>query len=262
VQRDAAQALSETELVASEPVTVVLSSKGWIRAAKGHEVDAAALSYREGDALLAFARGRSNQQAAFLDSTGRAYSTTAHTLPSARGNGEPLTGRFSPPAGAAFVGIAIAENEARYLLVTSFGYGFVTRYENFLGRNKAGKQLLNPDKDAAVLAPVTVTDAATDLAVAITSAGHLLAFPLSELPELDKGKGNKLIQIPPAKLKSGEERVIAVASVRQGGELTLFCGQRKLVLTWRDLQAYAGARAARGNQLPRGFQRVDSVVSG
>jgi DNA gyrase/topoisomerase IV subunit A len=155
---------------------VVLSSKGWVRAAKGHEVDAAALSYREGDALLAFARGRSNQQAAFLDSSGRAYSTTAHTLPSARGNGEPLTGRFSPPAGAAFVGVAIGENDTRYLLATSFGYGFVTRYENFLGRNKAGKQLLNPDKDAAVLAPVAVVDTATDLAVAITSAGHLLAF--------------------------------------------------------------------------------------
>ena len=261
VQRDAAQALSETELVASEPVTVVLSSKGWVRSAKGHEVDAAALSYREGDALLAFARGRSNQQAAFLDSSGRAYSTTAHTLPSARGNGEPLTGRFSPPAGAAFVGVAIGEGDTRYLLATSFGYGFVTRYENFLGRNKAGKQLLNPDKDAAVLAPVAVVDTASDLAVAITSAGHLLAFAMSELPELDKGKGNKLIQIPPAKLKSGEERVIAVACVRQGGELTLFCGQRKLVLSWRDLQAYAGARAARGNQLPRGFQRVDSVVS-
>jgi topoisomerase-4 subunit A len=253
--------LSETELVASEPVTVVLSTKGWIRAAKGHEVDAAALSYREGDALLGFARGRSNQQAAFLDSTGRAYSTAAHTLPSARGNGEPLTGRFSPPAGAAFVGTVMGENDTRFLLATSFGYGFVTRYENFLGRNKAGKQLLNPDKEASVLAPVQVTDLATDLVVAITSAGHLLAFALSELPELDKGKGNKLIQIPPAKLKSGEERVVAIASVRSGGELTLFCGQRKLVLSWRDLQAYAGARAARGNQLPRGFQRVDSVAS-
>jgi topoisomerase-4 subunit A len=259
VERGAAQALSETELVASEPVTVVLSAKGWVRAAKGHEVDAAALSYREGDALLAAARGRSNQQAAFIDSSGRAYSTAAHTLPSARGNGEPLTGRFSPPPGAAFVGLAVGENDARFLLATSFGYGFVTRYENFLGRNKAGKQLLNPDKEAAVLAPVAVHDAATDLAVAVTSAGHLLAFPLAELPELDKGKGNKLIQIPPAKLKSGEERVIAVASVRQGGELTLFCGQRKLILSWRDLQAYAGARAARGNVLPRGFQRVDRV---
>ncbi len=259
VQRDAAQALSETELVASEPVTVVLSAKGWIRSAKGHDVDAAALSYRDGDALLAAVRGRSNQQAAFLDSTGRAYSSVAHTLPSARGNGEPLSGRFSPPSGAAFVGLAMGESEARFLLASSYGYGFVTRYENFLGRNKAGKQLINPDKDATVLPPVGVNDAATDLAVAITSAGHLLAFPLTELPELDKGKGNKLIQIAPAKLKSGEERVIAVASVRTGGELTLFCGQRKLILSWRDLQAYVGTRASRGNQLPRGFQRVDSI---
>jgi topoisomerase-4 subunit A len=261
VSRDAAQALSETELVASEPVTIVLSSKGWIRSAKGHDVDAAALSYREGDALLQAARGRSNQQVAFLDSTGRAYSTSAHTLPSARGNGEPLSGRFSPPSGASFVGLAVAENDARYLLATNFGYGFVTRYENFCGRNKAGKTLLNPDKEAAVLAPVAVTNATTDLVVAITSAGHLLAFPLSELPELDRGKGNKLIQIPPAKLKSGEERVVAVASVRQGGELVLYCGQRKLNLAWRDLQAYVGARASRGNVLPRGFQRVDSVES-
>jgi topoisomerase-4 subunit A len=243
-------------------VTVVLLAKGWIRAAKGHEVDAATLSYREGDSLLDAARGRSNQQAAFLDSSGRAYSTAAHTLPSARGNGEPLSGRFSPPAGATFVGLAVGENDARYLLASSFGYGFVTRFENFVGRNKAGKQLLNPDRGAAVLAPVTVTDAATDLAVAITSAGHLLAFPLSELPELDKGKGNKLIQIPPARLKSGEERLVAIASVRQGGELTLYCGQRKLILSWRDLQAYAGSRAARGNMLPRGFQRVDSTEPG
>ena len=261
VSREAAQALSETELVASEPVTIVISAKGWVRSAKGHDVDAAALSYREGDSLLQATRGRSNQQAAFLDSTGRAYSTPAHTLPSARGNGEPLTGRFSPPAGAAMVGVAVGDNDARYLLASSFGYGFVTRFENFCGRNKAGKAMLNPDKDAAVLAPIAVTDAATDLVVAITSAGHLLAFPLSELPELDRGKGNKLIQIPPAKLKSGEERVIAVASVRQGGELVLYCGQRKLNLPWRDLQAYVGSRASRGNVLPRGFQRVDSVSS-
>jgi topoisomerase-4 subunit A len=259
VAREAAQALSETELVASEPVTVVISTKGWVRSAKGHEVDAAALSYREGDSLLQAVRGRSNQQAAFVDSTGRAYSTAAHTLPSARGNGEPLSGRFSPPSGATFVGVAIGESDTRYLLASTFGYGFVTRYDNFLGRNKAGKQLINPDKEAAVLSPIAVNDPASDLVVAITSAGHLLAFPLSELPELDRGKGNKLIQIPPAKLKSGEERVVAVASVRQGGELVLYCGQRKLNLTWRDLQAYVGNRASRGNVLPRGFQRVDSV---
>jgi topoisomerase-4 subunit A len=261
VQREAAQAISETELVPSEPVTVVLSKKGWIRSAKGHDVEAAALSYRDGDGLLQAVRGRSTQQVAFLDSTGRSYSALAHTLPSARGNGEPLSGRFSPPAGASFVGLAAADNDARYLLASSWGYGFVTRFENFTGRNKAGKALINADAAADILPPVPVNDAKTDFIVSITSAGHLLAFPIAELPELDKGKGNKLIQIPPAKLKSGEEKVIAVASVKQGGELTIHSGRQKLVLSWRDLQAYEGSRAARGNVLPRGFTKVDRVES-
>ncbi len=259
VQREAAQAISETELVPSEPVTVVLSKKGWIRSAKGHDVEAAALSYRDGDGLLQAVRGRSTQQVAFLDSTGRSYSTLAHTLPSARGNGDPLSGRFSPPAGATFVGLAAADNEARYVLASSWGYGFVTRFENFTGRNKAGKALINADDAADILPPVPVTDAKTDWIVSITSAGHLLAFPISELPELDKGKGNKLIQIPPAKLKSGEEKVIALASVRNGGELTVYSGKQKLVLSWRDLQAYEGTRASRGNLLPRGFTKVDRI---
>ena len=261
VQRGAAQAISEAELVPSEPVTVVLSAKGWARAAKGHDVDAATLGYREGDKLLQAVRGRSTQQVAFLDSTGRAYSTAAHTLPSARGNGEPLTGRFAPPAGASFVGAAIADDAARFVLASSWGYGFVTAFENFVGRNKAGKQLINADDAADILKPVPVIDPATDWVVSVTSAGHLLAFPLSQLPELDRGKGNKLIQVPPAKLKSGEEKVIAVACVRQGGELTLYSGKQKLVLSWRDLQAYEGARASRGNLLPRGYTRVDRIES-
>ena len=261
VQREAAQAISETELVPSEPVTVVLSKKGWIRSAKGHDVEAASLGYRDGDGLLQAVRGRSTQQVAFLDSTGRSYSALAHTLPSARGNGDPLSGRFSPPAGASFVGVAVAENDARFVLASSFGYGFVTRFENFTGRNKAGKALINADADADILPPAPVTDAKSDWIVSITSAGHLLAFPVSELPELDKGKGNKLIQIPPAKLKSGDEKVIAVASVRNGGELTLHSGKQKLVLGWRDLQAYEGTRASRGNLLPRGFTKVDRVES-
>ncbi|MFY2765229.1 DNA topoisomerase IV subunit A [Arenimonas sp. MALMAid1274] len=261
VQREAAQAISETDLVPSEPVTVVLSKKGWIRSAKGHDVDAASLSYRDGDGLLQAVRGRSTQQVAFVDSTGRSYSTLAHTLPSARGNGEPLSGRFSPPAGASFVGLATADNDARFVLASSWGYGFVTRFENFTGRNKAGKALINADDAADILSPVAVTDAKSDWIVSITSAGHLLAFPITELPELDKGKGNKLIQIPPARLKSGEEKVIALASVRNGGELTVYSGKQKLVLSWRDLQAYEGSRASRGNLLPRGFTKVDRVES-
>tara|TARA_R110002020_G_scaffold21373_80_gene72628 strand:+ start:8127 stop:10376 length:2250 start_codon:yes stop_codon:yes gene_type:complete len=261
VEREAAQAISETDLVPSEPVTIVLSKKGWIRAAKGHDVDAASLSYREGDGLLQAVRGRSNQQVAVLDSTGRSYSTIAHSLPSARGNGEPVSGRFSPPSGASFVALAAGENDARFVLASSYGYGFVTRFENFTGRNKAGKALLNPG-DGEVLTPAQVTDIKTDWVVSITSAGHLLAFPLAELPELDKGKGNKLVQIPPAKLKSGQEKVVAIASVPQGGELTVYSGKQKLVLSWRDLQAYEGSRASRGNLLPRGFTKVDRVEVG
>ncbi len=261
VARGAAQAISESELVPSEPMTVVVSTKGWVRAAKGHDVDPASLSYREGDRLLQAVRGRSTQQVAFVDSTGRSYSALVHTLPSARGNGEPLTGRFTLPSGARVTGAAAGDDEARFLVASSWGYGFVTRFENFCGRNKAGKALINVDAAAEALAPSLVADPKTDRIVAVTSAGHLLAFPIGELPELDKGKGNKLIQIPPAKLKSGEEKVIAVASVRVGGELTLHSGKQKLVLSWRDLQAYEGTRATRGHALPRGYTRVDSVAT-
>ncbi len=257
VARDAAQALDETELVPSEPVTVILSEKGWVRAAKGHDVDAAALSYRDGDGLLAAVRGRSTQQVAFLDSRGRSYSTLAHTLPSARGNGEPLTGRFSPAAGAAFEALASGENDARYVLASSLGYGFVTRFENMVGRQKAGKAMLSLPAGSRVLQPAIVSDADSGLLVAATSAGHLLAFPVAELPELDKGKGNKLIEIP--KAKRGTERVVAVAVVPPGGALQVQSGQRTMTLSFKDLDNYLGARASRGGLLPRGWQKVDGL---
>ncbi|MCR6685283.1 DNA topoisomerase IV subunit A [Pseudoxanthomonas sp.] len=258
VQRGAAQAIDETELVPSEPVTVVLSEKGWIRAAKGHDVDAAGLSYREGDGLLAAVRARSTWQVAFLDSQGRSYSTAAHSLPSARGNGEPLTGRFSPAAGAAFQAMASGENEAHFVLASSHGYGFVTRFENLTGRNKAGKALLNLTPNAAVLQPAAVAGVETDRIVAVTSAGHLLAIPAAELPELDKGKGNKLIDIPKAKLAT--ERVVAVAAVAPGQSLQVRSGQRTMTLSFKELDAYLGARATRGGLLPRGWQKVDGLA--
>jgi topoisomerase-4 subunit A len=174
---------------------------------------------------------------------------------------QPLAAPLRAPRAQLELGAAIADDAARFVLASSWGYGFVTAFANFVGRNKAGKQLINADDAADILKPVPVADAATDWVVSVTSAGHLLAFPLSQLPELDRGKGNKLIQVPPAKLKSGEEKVIAVACVRQGGELTLYSGQQKLVLSWRDLQAYEGARASRGNLLPRGYTRVDRIES-
>ncbi len=257
VSREAAQALDETELVASEPVTVVLSEKGWVRAAKGHEVDAASLSYRDGDALLGSVKGRSNQQIAFIDSTGRSYSTAAHTLPSARGNGEPLTGRFSPAPGAGFQALATGDNDTRLVLASSHGHGFVTRFENLTGRNKAGKAMLSLPAGADVLQPAQVTSVQTDRIVVATTAGHLLVFPVAELPELDKGKGNKLIDIPKAKLAT--ERVVAVAVVPAGGTLAVKSGARTMTLSPKDLDAYMGARATRGGLLPRGWQKVDGL---
>ena len=258
VSRAAAQALAETELVASEPVTIVLSEKGWVRAAKGHDVDAASLSYREGDRLLAAARGRSNQQVAFLDSAGRSYSTPAHTLPSARGNGEPLTGRFAPAAGASFRALISADNDARLLLASSEGYGFVTRFESLTSRQKAGKAMLSLGNGAQVLPPALAPNPQSDRIVVVTSAGHVLAFALAELPELDKGKGNKLIDIP--KAKRGTEKVVAVAVVPEGGKLRVHSGARTMTLSWRELDDYLGNRASRGALLPRGWQKVDALV--
>ncbi|MFK3650070.1 DNA topoisomerase IV subunit A [Lysobacter enzymogenes] len=258
VSRVAAQALSETELVASEPMTVVVSEKGWVRAAKGHDIDAATLSYREGDGLLGAARGRSTQQVAFLDSTGRAYSTLIHSLPSARGNGEPLTGRFSPAAGASFQALAAGDNDHRFVLSSSHGYGFVTRFENLTGRNKAGKAMLSLTPNAKVLQPAQIGDVDQDRVVAVTNVGHLLAFPVAELPELDKGKGNKIIDIPKAKL--GTERVVAVAVVAPGQTLSVKSGARTMSLSFKDLDAYLGARATRGGLLPRGWQKVEGLA--
>jgi topoisomerase-4 subunit A len=258
VQRGAAQAIDETELVPSEPMTVVLSEKGWIRAAKGHDMDPATLSYRDGDALLGSVRARSTQQVAFLDSEGRAYSTLIHTLPSARGNGEPLTGRFSPAPGSAFMTLASGENNTRFVLASTHGYGFVTRFENLTGRNKAGKAMLNLTSGSKVLTPAIVANPDTDRIVAVTSSGNLLAIAASDLPELDKGKGNKIIDIPKAKLAT--ERVVAVVSVSPGNTLLVRSGQRTMNLSFKDLDAYLGTRATRGHLLPRGWQKVEGLA--
>lgn len=258
VQRQATKAIDETELVPSEPMTVVLSEKGWIRAAKGHDVDAAGLNYRDGDALLAATRARSTQQVAFLDSEGRAYSTPVHTLPSARGNGEPLTGRFSPAAGTSFVTLASAEPGQRFVLASTHGYGFVTRFENLIGRNKAGKAMLNLSSGSAVLQPALVANVDTDRIVAVTSSGNLLAIAAIDLPELDKGKGNKIIEIPKAKLAT--ERVVAIVAVGPGQTLQVRSGQRTMGLKFNELETYLGSRATRGHLLPRGWQKVEGLT--
>lgn len=262
VEREAAQALDETALISADPVTIVLSEKGWIRAAKGHEVDATALNYKAGDAFRAAVAGRSNQLAVFLDSTGRSYSIPAHTLPSARGQGEPLTGRVNPPDGAQFVDVLAGRPDDRYLLASDAGYGFVAKLENMFAKNKGGKALLNLPRGARVLPVCPITDVTTDCIAAVTTAGRLLVIPLSELPEMAKGKGNKIIGIPAARVQDREEYVVGIAVVPAGESMTILSGKRHLTLRAKDLEHYAGERGRRGAKLPRGFQRVDGVQAG
>jgi topoisomerase IV subunit A len=258
VSRDAAKALNEQDLTPSEAVTVILSDKGWARAAKGHEIDPSALSYREGDSCLSYSRTRSNLQAAFFDTTGRAYSTAAHTLPSARGQGEPLTGRFDLSPGARLVACVSAENDVNVLLASSHGYGFVTRFENFIGRNRAGKAMLNLSEGASVLPPVLLPAPVEECFVAAaTSSGHLLIFSIAELPALEKGKGNKIIGVPAA--KSASEKVVSVAVFTAKQTLVVVAGGRTTKLKGNDLNAYMGERAQRGALLPRGLTRVDRL---
>lgn len=259
VRRDAARAMDEAELVPSEPLTAILSQRGWARAAKGYEIDPRSLTFKSGDGFQAAARGRSNQLVVFLDSTGRAYSAPAHTLPSARSQGEPLSGRFNPPDGASFAGVLLGEPDDRWLLASDAGYGFVVRLGELYSRNKAGKKVVTVPKGGQVLAPVPVDDYQTDLLVAVSSQGRLLAFALSELPELAKGKGNKIIGIVPAKLRKREEFVAGLLAAPQGRDILIYSGQRKMTLRQRDLEAYSGTRGRRGNLLPRGWRRVDRL---
>ncbi len=260
VARAEARALSEAALLPSEPVTVVLSEKGWVRCAKGHEIDAAGLSYKAGDAFKAAAPGRSNQQAVFIDSTGRSYSLPAHSLPSARGQGEPLTGRLSPPAGALFECLLLPEDDALYVLASDAGYGFVLRGADLLAKNKAGKALLTLPEGARVMAPRRLTEAGNDRLAAVTSEGRLLIFAASELPQLAKGKGNKLIGIPGERVARREEYLVDLQVLPAGMTLVLQAGKRTLSLRGEDLQHYCGERGRRGSLLPRGFQRVDALL--
>jgi topoisomerase-4 subunit A len=261
VERQAAQAMDEKALVSSEPVTVILSEKGWVRAAKGHDIDPASLSYKAGDSFAAAVRGKNTQPAVFLDSTGRTYAIPAHTLPSARGQGEPLTGRLSPPNGALFAGLMLGNPEDLYVLATDAGYGFVATLGDLTTRQRAGKVVLTVPKGSKALAPVPVPDPDDDsvLVAVVSNAGRLLIFPLTELPRLAKGKGHKLIGLTPSRSAEEREAVVGLTCFRADQPLTLHCGQRHLTLKPADVAHYAGTRGRRGARLPRGFQRVDRL---
>lgn len=259
VKRDEAQAFNEMDLLSADPVTVVLSEKGWIRAAKGHEVDGASLNYKAGDGFFAAVQGRSNQQAVLLDSTGRSYALAAHTLPSARGQGEPATGRLNAPSGATFCGLLMGDDEQKVLLATDAGYGFVAKMVDLYTKNRSGKALISIPKGGQILPPIANVNDDGALVVAISNEGRMLAFPLSELPELARGKGNRLINIPTSRLQAREEYMLTVAVVAAGQSLIIYSGKRHHSVKFADLQHYIGERGRRGNKLPRGFQKVDRV---
>ena len=234
----------------------MLSQAGYARAAKGHEIDPMTLNYRSGDSYLASAQGRSNQLAMFIDSTGRVYSVMAGTLPSARGQGEPLSSRFKPPDGAAFCGAMIGDNEQKFLLASDAGYGFVASLGDLVSRNKAGKAVLRVPAGGKPVVPSPVPAGKECLIAAVSSIGRLLLFEMEELPELAKGKGNKLINIPGPKYKSGEETMVAACVVPEDGSLQVHTASRIMTIKWDDLDDYYGDRALRGSLLPKGWRKV------
>ncbi|HEX5458713.1 MAG TPA: DNA topoisomerase IV subunit A [Steroidobacteraceae bacterium] len=254
IEREAAQAIDETTLIPNEPVSVVLSTGGFVRSAKGHEIDPHSLSYKSGDGFQSMARGRSLQSAVFIDSTGRTYSLPAHSLPSARGQGEPLSGRLNPPDGAKFAGVMMGEPEDLWLLATDAGYGFTVRLKELITDRRAGKTILNVPDNAMVLPPALVSSPES-LVVAVSSEGKLLAFPVGDVPEMPRGKGNKLYDIPGKKAAAREELMSGVAVVPPKGSLVLWAGEKQKTLEWGDLKSYRGQRAQRGAVLPRGWPR-------
>lgn len=256
VARKEALAMKETEILPTEPLTIILSDRGWIRAAKGHEIDPNTLNYKSGDQYRASAIGRSNQTAVFLDSTGRSYSQAAHTLPSARGQGEPLTGKLNPPPGAEFVGLMLGEPEQLHVLASDAGYGFIVKLGDLYAKNRAGKTALSVPKGSKSLAPRIVTDPDKEYLAVVTNIGNLLVFSLKELPQLAKGKGNKMVSIPSNKVASREEFVLDMAVLNDQQNLVITNDGKPFVMKPSDWKHYIGERARRGNKLPRGCRTI------
>ncbi|EIJ41829.1 DNA topoisomerase IV, A subunit, proteobacterial [Beggiatoa alba B18LD] len=254
VERTQAQELTETNIIPADPVTVILSANGWIRTAKGHEIDPNSLNYRAGDSYLMAVQGKSNQQSVFLDNTGRSYSLATHTLPSARSLGEPLTGRFTPPDGASFNHLLLADPETDYLLATDAGYGFIVKLNELYSKNKAGKAVITLSEGAHILPPLTLQTDLTHYLV-ITNEGYLMVVDLNELPRLAKGKGVKLLNIP----ANSSEKIKHLQLLALNSTIILYTDKRHLTLKPRDVTFYQGERARRGFKLPRGFQQIEQI---
>ncbi|MFQ1050453.1 DNA topoisomerase IV subunit A [Avibacterium paragallinarum] len=252
VERAEAKAMSENEMTPAEPVTVILSQMGWVRCAKGHDIDAQGLSYKAGDGYLSHACGKSNQPAVFLDSTGRSYAVEPLSLPSARSQGEPLTGKLSLPAGATVSQVLMDSDEQKLLMASDAGYGFICQFSDLVARNKAGKALISLPENAQVLPPLSLQEN-KNLLVALTSAGRMLIFPVQDLPELSKGKGNKIISIPAANAKDRSELLVRLLLISEQANLVFHSGKRKITLKVEDLQRFRAERGRKGSQLPRGL---------
>ena len=259
VFREEAEAFDESELISSDPVTVILSERGWIRAAKGHDIEAQSLNYREGDRFFASAKGRNNENAVFLDSKGKAYTLPCHSLPSARGQGEPLSGRINAESGETFAGVVSGKLDSKVVLASSAGYGFIANLGDLQTKNKSGKAAIRVNENVKVLDPRSIQNVDEDLLAAITNQGRMLVFPLSELPQLTKGKGNKIIGIPKANFDSGEEFLKEIAVLGEGRELKLISGKRHFSIKAKDIENFIGNRGRRGNFLPKGFRNVDGI---
>jgi len=263
VEKAPAQAIAETDLVSSEPVTVVLSARGFARAAKGHDIDPGTLSYKSGDEFLGAARGRSSELAVFLDSTGRAYSLPAHSLPSARGQGEPLSGRLKPPDGATFQGVLIGAPESRWLVASDAGYGFFVSLGEVHSRNRAGKACVRVPAGGNIVLPAPFIEGdfpGEAWVAAASNVGRLLMFPAEELPAMARGKGNKLLGIPAAKFRSGEERMVAMTVLGEEDTLEIISGGRRMRLKASEHERYMGDRGLRGALLPRGWRKVERLL--
>jgi topoisomerase-4 subunit A len=259
VERKEARAISAVELTAAEPVTVVLSTGGWVRAAKGHDVDPVNLNYKAGDEFLSAARGKTTHPAIFFDTKGRSYSLPAHTLASARGHGEPLTGKLTPANGAKFLSVVMGLSDQKVLLASDAGYGFVTNVANMVTKNTKGKAMLAVPKGCEPLPPVYVNNYETDYLATITTEGRMLVIPVNVLPELPRGKGNKIIQIPPARFKKREEYVRLLEIIPEGATIKIHAGKQSVRFTPANISSFVGERGRRGKKLPRGYRKADRI---
>ncbi|NIH15725.1 DNA topoisomerase IV subunit A [Serratia symbiotica] len=258
IERAEAKAMNEHDFVPSEPVTIVLSEMGWVRSAKGHDIEPGGLSYKAGDSFRSAARGKSNQPVVLIDSTGRSYALDPLTLPSARGQGEPLTGKLTLPPGATIEQVLMAPDDQKLLMASDAGYGFICTFNDLVACHRAGKVMITLPDDAKVLPPIEI-HGENNMLLSITAAGRILMFPVTDLSQLSKGKGKKIVSIPATQAATGEDKLAWLLVLPPQTSITLHVGKRKLTLSPEDLQKFRAERGRKGTQLPRGLRRIDCI---